>query len=318
MPTEPLQSILDRPLSKVAASDVIEVASPLLQELVNYGTNALARCASTVSGGVDENIAVLTLYRHVIEMTDGIEVLVSQCCPDPTVLLLRSSFEALLSIEYILETEEEYVRRSLAWLVGHIHNELDLCDRLDDSTTKGRQFRRSVESDKTIPSIAISHICGKPVKGLRDSLRSFLKKPHVEVIEDEFAGYDRPPPWYHVFGGPANLCDLAKFVERGGQYEFLYRLWSETVHAQSASPLLQQDESGQQVIQRLRDPTTLASVASFGASFMLSATRLVLGRFRPGEDLSRWYKREVRGRYRRLDSKRRWGDSIGAHVADLE
>lgn len=303
MPTVPLQSILNRSLSRVAASDVIGVASPLLQELVNYGTHGLARCASAVSGGVDQDIAVLTLYRHVMEMTDAIEVLVSQCCPDPGVLLLRSSFEALLSLEYILETEEEYARRSVAWLVAHIHNQLDLCDRLDNTTTKGRQFKHSVENDKTIPSIVTSLARGKRVEELRANLESFLKKPHVIVIEEEFGRYDTPPPWYHLFGGPANLCDLAKSVRRGGQYEFLYRIWSETVHAQRASPLLRQDRRAQQVIQRLRDPTTLASVASLGASFMLNATRLVLGRFRPGEDLSPWYKRDVRDRYRRLNAK---------------
>ena len=42
-----------------------------------------------------------------MEMTDGIEVLISQACVVPAIPLLRSSFEALISMEYILEKEEQ-------------------------------------------------------------------------------------------------------------------------------------------------------------------------------------------------------------------
>ena len=137
MPTKPLESVLYRELSILSTRDFIEVASPLLQELVNYGTNALVRCATSRSGGVDEDLAVLTLYRQVIEATDGAEVLVSSACAGATVPLLRTSFEALLSMDYILEDPSSYARRSLSWLVGYVRQRLDMLERLDPSTTKG-------------------------------------------------------------------------------------------------------------------------------------------------------------------------------------
>jgi hypothetical protein len=55
-------------------------------------------------------------------------------------------------------------------------------------------------------------------------------------------------------------------------------------------------QEGEHAMERLREPSTIAGVASLAASFMLNGTRPVLGRFRPGEDVSRWYKREVRER----------------------
>ena len=80
--TKPLESILYRELSMAEAKEIIELASPLMQELVNYATNVLARCATsrTLSGREDEDVAALALYRHVIELTDGIEVLLSRSC----------------------------------------------------------------------------------------------------------------------------------------------------------------------------------------------------------------------------------------------
>jgi len=137
MPTNALDSILYRELSKVSAREIISIASPLLQELVNYATNALARCANAKNRKVDEDLAILVLYRHIIELTDGIEVLVSESSPVPAIPLVRSSFEALLAMEYILENGQEYERRSLSWLVGYVHKRLDLYDRLDPSTQKG-------------------------------------------------------------------------------------------------------------------------------------------------------------------------------------
>jgi hypothetical protein len=122
-------------MSKVEAKNIIDVASPLLQELVNYGTNAYVRCGTSASGKENEDVAAIILYLQIVEMTDGIEALVSQSCPAPAIPLVRSSFEALLFLDYILELD--YVRRSLSWLVGYVHNRLDSYALLDTSTIRG-------------------------------------------------------------------------------------------------------------------------------------------------------------------------------------
>ena len=45
MPSEEYRDLLDRELSKAAAKDQIDLACPLLTELVNHATNALVRCS---------------------------------------------------------------------------------------------------------------------------------------------------------------------------------------------------------------------------------------------------------------------------------
>lgn len=103
MPTKPLDTVLDRDIPKVQAKPLIDVASPALQEVINYATNAYERCRLSKKGLRDEAFPVIALYLHTIQMADSIEVLISNCCGSPVIPLLRSLFEAKLSIEYILE-----------------------------------------------------------------------------------------------------------------------------------------------------------------------------------------------------------------------
>lgn len=284
MPTKPLESILYRNLSKVEAKDVVEIASPLLQEVINYSTNALVRCATSSSGRVDEDLAVLALYRHIIEMTDAIEVLISQSCAIPAIPLLRSSFEALLSIEYILEENEHYARRSLSWLVGYVHERLDMYNRLDSSTTKGDKFRALLTQDEALSNVPLP--ASTEAQQAKANLLSLLAKPHLQPIETEFNRHKGRPKWYQLFDGPRTLHALAKHLNQGARYEMLYRYWSRIAHAQDALEFI--------ATGRLRDPSQLAGTARFASAFLLRATRLLLRRLRPGEDVAPWYKREVR------------------------
>lgn len=295
MPTKPLESILYRELSKAEAKEFIDTASPLLQELVNNATNVLARCADSTSNKVDEDVAILALYRHIIEMTDGIEVLISQCCGVPAVPLLRSSFEASLSIEYIVEKDTEYTRRSLAWLIGYVHKRLDMYERFDPSTTKGQEFKRLFDQDKTLSTIKMPP-SSEAQKAIAN-LQPMLSKPHLKDVEKEYSSYKRAPNWYQLFGGPPHLRALAEYLKRGAQYEFLYRQWSTTSHAQNLLPFMARTEKGESAIGGIRNAKELKTVTSFTSTFILDATRLILGKLRPGENFSKWYIEEVRDRY---------------------
>lgn len=304
MPTAPLESILYREFSKVQAKEVLNSASPLLKELVNYSTNALARCATSPSGEIDVDLSILALYRHVIEITDGIEVLISQCCAEASIPLLRSSFEALISIEYILETDErgrykDFDRRSLSWLLSHIHNRLDLFDRFDLSTDKGIEIRKLFDDDIVGSTIELPPF---DVSQARDNLLRVLAKPHLKPIEDEYQEYKkkRRPNWYSLFNGPKDLRKLAEYLRRGAHYEILYRPWSTTTHAQDFMPFIKKSADGETGIGRLRDPETLQQMAGYAAGFILNSTRLVLRKFRPDENIKDWYIREIQKSYREI------------------
>ena len=299
MPTRSFEPLLYRELAKADAKETIETASPLLQELVNYATYAFQRCQTSSTGRQDEDLPILTLYLHIIEMTDGIEVLISQSCPIPAIPLLRSSFEAQLAIDYITATQ--YGQRSFAWLVAYVHQRLNQYEMFDPSSQRGKQFLSALTEDGFGRFMKLPSMPDLP-RAVKN-LRSLVSKPDYQAVETEYQRLKktrgREPCWYSLFGGPSSLRELAKSVSRPAQYDFLYRYWSAVTHASDLSRFLARTEEGARGFRPLRNHRVMAQVACFAASLILDGTRKALSKFRPGEEKSfaTWYNQEARRRY---------------------
>jgi len=109
----PFPKILNRVQARVDAGNLIDTACPLLEELVDYATWVWRRC-EMAGNTTYEDMPAFVIYPHSIEITDGVEVLIAQSCCEPTVPLIRSSFEAFISLQYLLD--DDYKNRSLSWL----------------------------------------------------------------------------------------------------------------------------------------------------------------------------------------------------------
>jgi len=303
MPTKPFEPLLYRELRKIEAKEVIEIASPLLQEEVNYATNAFQRCQASSTGAKDEDLPLLVSYLHVIEMTDGIEGLVSQSCPIPAIPLLRSSFEALLTIDYILEAD--YQRRVFAWLVCYVRERLSEYEMFDHSHPRGKEFFATLATDEASKYMKLPSFpnLAQAIQNLKSLL---INNPNYQVADSEYQSLKsrlrRKPNWYSLFGGPSNLRELARYLSRGAQYDILYRYWSRVTHADDLSRFLAKTDEGYLAIKPIRNPEELKNVSRIASTFILDATRKMLGKFRAGElaSFGRWYVREARKRHRAL------------------
>jgi hypothetical protein len=296
MPTKPFEPLLYRELRKAEAKKVIEIASQVLQELVNHATNAFQRCqVETAKGVADEHLPVLFSYYHTIEMTDGIEVLISQSCPIPAIPLLRSSFEAMLTIDYILE--KDYRKRAFAWLVCYIRDRLHKYKMLDISTQEGKEFQIVFNNDLVRKEIELP-----PLPKLGNNIRnleSLLEKPDYQFADVEYSRMKKilhsKPNWYSLYDGPRSFHKLAVHLRRGAIYEMLYRHWANISHASDLSHFLAKNNDGTPALNPIRDHEELIMVSEMASTFMLEATRLMISKFRPGEidSLRRWYINEV-------------------------
>lgn len=167
MPTKPPSPLLDRDLSKASAREMIEIATPMLQEIVNHGVAVFARCERT-SKLRDEKLAVLLPYLHVLEMIDGAQVLIADAAPVPARLQLRSAFEAILVIERITETDT--TRRAFAFLVADIRQRLAVYRAMDPNTPEGKRQLERIRSDALarlmkIPDVPDLDVCVKSLEG---------------------------------------------------------------------------------------------------------------------------------------------------------
>ena len=294
MPTTPYKDVLYRELSIIQFKAFKPSPSDLLQELVNFGTNAFIRCITSVDQEKNVHLAPFTLYRQNLEFTDGIEILVSNAAPSCALPLLRSTFESLLFLEYILEDDEQYQKRSLAWLVFYLKSKLHSYNSLLPKTNEGDKFAAAIANDKSVKSFPLP-----PQDLVSSSVENLVRLLSEEQFRDIVAEYDskRPRYWYSLFGGLPNLYKLAEHLKRTAQYEVLYRAWSATVHASDFSPFLAPNKDGEVGIRGLRDLSLTFQVTTFATTFILEATRLLVHKYRHDEDLTNWYIRDVRDAY---------------------
>lgn len=317
MSTKPLESVLYREISALQAKEKLVIALPLLEELVNYGTNVLIRCSTSPTTN-EKNVdnAPLSLYRHILESTDALTILLANGACDPSISILRSAYEALLSLEYIVEKSEYYKNRSLQWLANYIRIRIRSYNLLLKDHPINKQFTAQLEKDKVFPFLSnYPHdtIPQNELKRAIDNLQSLLNSEQFIPIQTEFATLKkngvRNPKWYSFFDGPKNLEGLASYLQKSFEYEVFYRYWSRISHAQDFSKFIDASPERDTGVKQIRDTSTILEYAGRGADFIIEATRLILKKFRPGEDFSIYYKNNIQSRYLGLRKNPRFTNS---------
>ncbi|MFH1085671.1 MAG: DUF5677 domain-containing protein, partial [Chloroflexota bacterium] len=238
MPTQPLDRLLDREFSVVAARELIDMVSPLLVEIINYGTNVFARCATLGTSEPNEDLAPLMLYLHMLEFTDGIEALLRQSCVYPAIPLLRSCFEAYLQLEYILQDDGEYTNRSLGWLAHYARTRVKNREYFDPTSKVGTPIANLLRSDELCRNIEwpTPFAIKKDNEALSKLVRNMPKEAQGVVFQTE---------------------KLAKELSRYAQYTLLYRHWSSISHAVDVSRFIARSRDGGEGVRSLRNAEEL-------------------------------------------------------------
>ena len=111
--------------------------------------------------------------------------------------------------------------------------------------------------------------------------------------------------WYSLFGGPNDVCHLAKRVGWPEMYDFCYAHWSNDVHAGSAFDALG-GVKGQATIRPIRHPEVLQASLQHAVNFSLELARLLLDRYAPERlpELRRKYIDSIFQRVNELSGKK--------------
>ncbi len=303
MKVEP-EKILDRDLSKTFAREEINLAQSILKKAIDYGIDAFKRCS--IRRGGDENLAILSPYLHIVEMSDAVEVLVSEAISVPTRVILRSIFEALITIEFITESDSE--RRAYSKRVADIRSRISTYKSFDNKRDEGKRLKKAWEEDELVQT---SKITLPEVPDLQKrilNLENLLKEPKWIDANDEFERKkketERNPMWCSLFDGPNSIQELSSKVGRSAQYEMLYRPWSKAAHGDELDRQFQETESGGLGAAVFRNPDELKDIITFAFDFFTFATNALLTYYRPEEisngSYSRWYAREIRNDFLKL------------------
>ncbi|GAJ14057.1 unnamed protein product, partial [marine sediment metagenome] len=249
----------------------LDEATATLREAINYATNAFNRCEQSRRGQKKESLPVLVSFLHMIQMTDAIEVLLSSGCGPPASVLLRSSFESKLAVQYILEGDSK--RRGYAWLVCHVLQEIEALERFG-----------SAKFSETLSTEGLGGMPAEELAELPSVIKQLKSKLELPGFVEAHSEYQRLRmerrvgrlEWYALHGGPSTVRGLARHLHQETLYQTLYHSTSRVVHGQDINHLLFPMKDGPSVFAHLRDPLKILPVIGDALTFLLEVTFLVL------------------------------------------
>jgi hypothetical protein len=157
----------------------------MLEEIVNYGAAAFARCMTTARDRGPHRYVPLFLLLHAMEMIDAAQVLISEAVVVPARIQLRSAFEAILAIDYILSGDT--ARQAYAWLVDDAHRNLAAHRAFDPTRPEGHLRRERIEQDVHAHAMRIPNV---PDLGERIAeLEELLQEPGLREANEEYENF---------------------------------------------------------------------------------------------------------------------------------
>jgi len=299
MPTQPHSPIIDRDLSKAEAKEIIDVASPMLQEMVNYGSQLAARCIPPRQVS-RSHFSILLAYMHTLEIVDAVEVLISNACNNSAVPLIRSAFEGMLALDYLIKEDTD--RRARCYVFFHIRSQLIEHRQLDTSTTEGRQLQQAYQNDKWLRNFPFPSF-----PDLENAIKFYQSKMDDPKFQDIRNELDRTinqrgikyPHWYTLFAGPKNVKELANHLGRSGEYASYYGMWSKISHAAPPHKRLTLLDEDDMYIKPIRNGEGSLNIVFHAARITLESTEAIITKLRPGEQrqFARWYATEIRSNF---------------------
>jgi len=304
MPTNPVETIAPKEIQKEVA-DLLNAWSEHISELVNFGSHILSWLGNTGSLSGDGGMVCILTFRNVLEIIDSIAILFSKSCIDPCKLQIRTLFESMLMIRYLVDGESK--RRALDYLVCHFHSKLDIYSKLDAKTPMGKQWQQELTNDSLAGSMRLPAIPDLDQK--ISNLESLLQKPDYIESEEEYQRLrslkNRAPAWYEFHDGPRSVIELARHLKLIGLYNILYRYYSKSVHGLDViDQRISKASSGEGLISQIRNPRDAQNLCSIAFGLSLDVYRTLIDCYVPGrkKQFAMWYRVEIRDFYLRLSS----------------
>jgi len=152
---------------------------------------------------------VASLFRSIIELSDGVKVSAENGLRAAAELNYRSFLEAYVAYKYILSDPQKTVDRAIAYKVGYHLQQIE-------SANDAIEAKDEIGTDVELMN-----------KGIRHHT-DIINQPEFKPTLDEFEklklasrrGYY--PTWYSLFGGPSSLKQL---VQALGEQDLMYSIY---------------------------------------------------------------------------------------------
>ena len=284
MKEKELKSILYRDKSKIEAEQIYAKQIELLIDLVNYGTNLVVRAYdSRRKKDIESTVTIAVLLKHIVQMIDGVQVLIAAGAAHAASLQARSAFEAYLSLLWILQ--DDSVKRATFYYVSSARKTRSATLRLIRGTQENDQYQEIYselkEFARPIDWDAISNTAKDDLK----RIDTYLQKANIKDISDTLkkkrGSRDYEIEWYKALD-VRSIRELADKVEQLPVYDLYYSKFSEVMHGSSYKDQIE-TKDGIVYLEDIRDLKDACNVIALSCHVAVGSYIAIIQRYRNGE-----------------------------------
>ena len=296
MPTTIPETLYSPEYTKKQLASVLTMVITMLEETLLRGLMLFDRYANRGEAGNDDDLFILFVFRHLLELFDSVKIQIAECSPATAALQLRAMFEALLTIEYLTENKAKTGERAIAYRFQVQRQRKRFYLSQDPNTAEGKELREFIANSPYAGELKTPDL-----KELADRLRridEILDTKEYRAIAKAYKKAEkkiRHPPWYSLHGGPTSIMKLARYLKHADWYRLLYGEWSERSHAVDVIDRILTHKSTGAAVRPLRDLSEFNSTVDFVMTFALDTMRAIIRHYRPSdeEEQKAWYRSEI-------------------------
>lgn len=227
---DPVEELFPKKILDPKVNEILREFSDNIADAVNFGSHVLKWEASSIHGR-DEYVPIWMSIRHFLELLDSISILVRSASIEPCKIIMRGLLETYFNLEYLLEKDTK--NRCMAFLACYYYKKLKFYNKLDNQQEQGREFQAKINKDKTLRDYKLPNIPALDfaTKDLEKLLLNDAYQPAMQEINKFKKKFKKDPEWYSLFDGPKNMQELTNRLSLNIFYEFFYRNYSGTTHA---------------------------------------------------------------------------------------
>jgi len=280
---KPLNAIIDREIARALVKSNHSETNDLLIDLVNYGSNLIARAFDQSSKNLSDSIIIGHFTKSAVAALDSIQIGFCEGSYLTIKLASRALLEISFQLEWVLKSDTE--KRSKQFYVSLLRRKKRL-NRLytgSDSASQElfTQFRnRGFNDPNTLLSSKISEISEQ-----NNAIDNILSKPEYDQINQDFdsvqtRNFDKN--WYSLYGGPNTIRQLAKRLDKMVEYDVMYSSYSQYMHSSHFEKNVSFD-SESIIFENIRDVENSLLDINFSCSMIFRVYRMITQKYLPSE-----------------------------------
>jgi len=260
MKTNPIENFIPRDLNP-KVSKILQQYSEFLEEIVNYGSNIMTWKPNDYFKG-DQALPISLFLRNYLSYVDACSILVKYSSIEPCNGLLRTSFENLLYILYLIDDPSG--QKGMSYIIWNAFEKNKILNKCDGTSQAYLRLAEGLKNNELLKDEKPPIL--KDIDRLKEKNKRLINsKKYSGIVEEYHRAKNKvrkkPVNWYSMFDGPLNTRELAIKLDLEPFYEILFKSWSSSTHGTSViDGIVTGGENGIAHINQIRLPFDAESV----------------------------------------------------------